>query len=184
MSETAVRQLTIEPIPDCDSAIAVWFGAIQDVRSRTVRALDGLASAALDWRDTCSLHTIGTLLYHIAAIEADWLFMDVLGTGFPPPIEALFPYDVRDGQGNLTIVTGMSLDDHWERLKIVRQLLLRVYQSMSVDDFRRARTLPDYQVTPEWVLHHLCQHEAEHRSELITLRARFERTDKKKGEAQ
>ena len=37
---------------------------------------------------------------------------------------------------------------------------------MDLTDFRRARALALYDVTPEWVLHHLCQHEAEHRSQL------------------
>ena len=46
----------------------------------------------------------------------------------------------------------------------------RAYQQMSLEDFRRARVLEAYDVTPEWVLHHLCQHEAEHRDEIIALR--------------
>jgi uncharacterized damage-inducible protein DinB len=35
--------------------------------------------------------------------------------------------------------------------------------------------LPPYDVTPEWVLHHLMQHEAEHRSQIGALRARAQR---------
>jgi len=46
---------------------------------------------------------------------------------------------------------------------------------MNIHDFRRVRRLPDYDVTPEWVLHHLTQHEAEHRSEIGALRASAER---------
>ena len=44
---------------------------------------------------------------------------------------------------------------------------------MSAENFHRVRTLPDYHVTPAWVLHHLAQHEAEHRSELQSLIARL-----------
>ncbi len=35
----------------------------------------------------------------------------------------------------------------------------------------RPRRLPGYDVTPCWVLHHLMQHEAEHRAEIARLRA-------------
>ncbi len=42
---------------------------------------------------------------------------------------------------------------------------------MSLDDFRRARNLERYDVTPAWVVHHLLQHEAEHRGEIATIRA-------------
>jgi uncharacterized damage-inducible protein DinB len=31
-------------------------------------------------------------------------------------------------------------------------------------------TLADYETTPEWVLHHLMQHEAEHRGQIGELR--------------
>jgi uncharacterized damage-inducible protein DinB len=41
--------------------------------------------------------------------------------------------------------------------------------------FRRVRRLSDCDVTPEWVIHHLMQHEAEHRGEIAALRAEAER---------
>jgi uncharacterized damage-inducible protein DinB len=56
----------------------------------------------------------------------------------------------------------------------VRGLVLEVYQQMTLEDFRRVRSLPNYDVTPEWVLHHLMQHEAEHRGQIGTLRAMAE----------
>jgi uncharacterized damage-inducible protein DinB len=36
------------------------------------------------------------------------------------------------------------------------------------------RERPDYDVTPAWVLHHLMQHEAEHRSQISGIRARLD----------
>jgi uncharacterized damage-inducible protein DinB len=162
------------PVPDCHPVIGSWLRAIEDARDRTHEALHGLSSEAVDWQDACSTHTIGTLLYHIAAIEADWLFAEVLEREFAPEISTLLPFDVRDQQDNLTHVKGETLEALWERLRILRQMLVDTYQQMSLEDFRRVRILPQYEVTPEWVLHHLCQHEAEHRSELITLRAHFE----------
>jgi hypothetical protein len=44
---------------------------------------------------------------------------------------------------------------------------------MSNDDFHRARTLERYDVAPDWVVHHLLQHEAEHRSHIAWLRDTF-----------
>jgi uncharacterized damage-inducible protein DinB len=45
---------------------------------------------------------------------------------------------------------------------------------MALPEFRRVRSLTHYDVTPEYVLHHLMQHEAEHRGQIGTLRARAE----------
>jgi uncharacterized damage-inducible protein DinB len=169
-----MKRLMIEPVPDCHPMIGSWLGAIEDCRSLTQLCLEGVSAGALDWSYSCSPHTIGTLLYHIAAIEADWLLVEVLESGFPPEVEALFPYEVRDSRGMLTIVRDVSLPDHWERLNVVRNYLLDSFQIMTLEDFHRERILPEYTVTPEWVLHHLCQHEAEHRSEIAILRSRFE----------
>jgi hypothetical protein len=113
------------------------------------------------------------VLYHLAGIEADWLYAEVLEQPeFPAEIVALFPHEVRDGQGHLSQVTGYSLAEHLQRLAVVRGLLLDVFEAKDLAEFRRVRALPYYDVTPEWVLHHLMQHEAEHRNQIGALRAK------------
>src|SRR5690606_38763814 len=113
----------------------------------------------IDWSAEEGGHTIGTLLYHIAAIEADYAIEDVLQSLWPPQISSLFPVDVRDTQGRLSIVRGETVAQHWARLEKVRAYLLSVFKDMTIQDFRRPRQMPHYRITPEWTLHHLCQHE-------------------------
>ncbi|HET7087648.1 MAG TPA: DUF664 domain-containing protein, partial [Anaerolineae bacterium] len=120
-------------------------------------------------------NSIGTLLYHLAVIEIDWLHADVLQKPWSPELETLFPFDVRDEQGHLIAVRGLSLDAHLRRLGAVRSILLDAFRGMSLDEFRRARSTQDYDVTPEWVIHHLMQHEAEHRGQIGEIRLRAER---------
>jgi uncharacterized damage-inducible protein DinB len=152
----------------------LWM--LQDARSRTLEDLEGVIPAMVDWLPPDGESSIGAVLYHLAGIEADWLYAEVLEQPeFPPAVVALFPHDVRDGQGHLSQVTGVSLEEHLQRLAAVRSLLLDVFEAMDLAEFRRVRALPHYDVTPEWVLHHLMQHEAEHRSQLASLRARAER---------
>ena len=154
--------------------IGRWLWALQDTRQRTLREFSKLSAAMLDWLPGENESSIGTVLYHIADIEADWLYVEVLEKPFPPEVAALFPYGTRDEQGHLTPVQGFGLEQYLNRLEIVRGLLLDVYQQMDLAEFRRARSLPNYDVTPEWVLHHLMQHEAEHRSQIGGLRVRAE----------
>jgi uncharacterized damage-inducible protein DinB len=156
--------------------IGQWLWALQDARQRTMRELEGLTPAMIDWLPPDGESTIGTILYHIALIEADWFYVEVLEQPFPPEIAALFPIEDRDTQGHLAHVAGFSLEEHLGRLETVRALLLGVFQQMDLSEFRRVRSLEYYDVTPEWVLHHLMQHEAEHRSQIGALRARAERT--------
>lgn len=152
----------------------LWM--LQDARSRTLEELEDVTPAMVDWLPPDGESSIGTVLYHLADIEADWLYAEVLEQpAFPPEVAALFSHATRDAQGHLTQVTGHSLEEHLQRLAVVRGLLLDVFQTMELAEFRRVRALPHYDVTPEWVLHHLMQHEAEHRSQIGALRVMAQR---------
>jgi len=168
------EQKIVDVHPSKAPEIGRWLWALQDTRQLTMEEINRLTPAMIDWLPSDNESSIGTVLYHIADIEADWLYAEVLEQPFPPEVAARFPYPTRDAQGRLTQVLGLSLEVHLQRLAMVRDLLLSVYQAMDLVDFRRVRTLPHYDVTPEWVLHHLMQHEAEHHSQLGALRASAE----------
>lgn len=175
--DTKVRaQHILAPLPGCDPVIGRALAALQEARQRTLRMVAGLDSSQLD-RALGSTSSPGTLLYHIAAIEIDWLQTDVLeGNPLPDALWALFPTDVRDSSGQLIPVNGDSLETHLARLDAVRAALIDAYRSMDAEEFRRPRALPDYDVSPEYVIHHLIQHEAEHRAEIGFVRARLEQS--------
>jgi uncharacterized damage-inducible protein DinB len=61
------------------------------------------------------------------------------------------------------------------RLDAMRGVLLSSLQGTTVAEFRRLREIRGHEMTPEWVLHHLMQHEAEHRGQIAELRAAAER---------
>lgn len=158
--------------PNFAPEIGGYVWALQDTRQRTLRALEGIEAGVLDWFPGVGGNSIGTLLYHIAAIEADWLFADILeGREFPEEVARALQYDVRDDQDHLVPVLGESLAQHLERLALVRRYLLDALRAIDADDFRRQRHFETYSVTPEWVLHHLMQREAEHRGQIGALRA-------------
>jgi uncharacterized damage-inducible protein DinB len=171
----AKEYLSVAAHVHTEPAIGQWLWALQDTRQRTLRDLSHVTAAMIDWVPSGNASSIGTVLYHIADIEADWLYVEVLEASMPPEAAALFPSTTRDAQGNLTHIQGFSIEQHLSRLATVRGLLLDVYGQMSLLDFRRARSFAKYDVTPEWVLHHLIQHEAEHRGQIGSLRAEAER---------
>ncbi len=166
-------RLFFQPLAGYEPEVGRAIWPVEDARRRTAHTLAGMDMQRVDWAPPGEA-SLGTLLYHVAAIEASWLYEEALGRPLPPAVEALFPYPVRDAQERLTAVTGESLDTHWARLVEVRRRLLAAYQTMTLEDFRRVRALPEYDVSPEWVLHQLMQHEAEHRGHMAALRAKAE----------
>jgi uncharacterized damage-inducible protein DinB len=168
MTEETPRRLIVEITASQDPEIGRWVWALEDTRRETLRSLKGLDQLVLDWTPPRGGNSIATLLYHIAAIELDWLYAEVLQAPEPWPasVTALFPENVRDDQSQLSEIRGEPLADLVCRLDVVRSSLLEAFRDMTLQEFRRARSLPDYDVTPEWVLHHLMQHEAEHRGHI------------------
>jgi uncharacterized damage-inducible protein DinB len=164
--QAEVEQLRVELMPALDPEIGRALWLLEGARGRLKETLVKLDPDWLDWEPYPGGNSVGTLLYHIAAIELDWLFCEVLEQEFSAEAQALLPHPVRNETGRLFPVTAVSLPTHLQRLDAARQLLLDVYADLTLADFRRARHLPQYHVTPEWVLYHLTQHETEHRGQI------------------
>jgi uncharacterized damage-inducible protein DinB len=162
--------LALEPIAD-DPEVGRWLSAMEDCRRDTLKVLEGVTDGMMDVRPAGSDNSIGSILYHVALVEADWLLADIFGMVDATSAEPeLLPFADRDEAGKLTMVEGESLQQHLDRLAAVRTILLRRLGPMPSDDFHRLRTRERFDVTPAWVVHHLLQHEAEHRSEIDRLK--------------
>ena len=92
--------LILAPVSGYANDVGVWLSALQDARQRTLRVLENIEPQWLDFVPENGGESIGTILYHLAVIEADWLYVEVLqAASYPPEINALFPHDVRDVDG-------------------------------------------------------------------------------------
>jgi uncharacterized damage-inducible protein DinB len=145
--------------------IGQWLSALEETRERTMELLNSIEPDWTDFIPDDSEESIGTILYHIAAIEASWLYTEVLQTPFPMEVEEIFPLDVRADDGTLT-PTMDGMQKHLDRLKIVREKLLEGFSKISQKEFVTTKQFEEYSVSPVYVLHHLMQHEAEHRSQI------------------
>ena len=176
MEPTTREQRILERPTGYDPLLAPWIAMLEDARQRTKAAVQGISNPVVDWTPPEGGNTIGTLLYHIMAIEMSYLYEDMLQvTDFPPELAQLIVYDVRDNEGRLTAVRGEPLGIHLLRLDVARTQLLKTLRAMTPTEFRRERTVEEYDITPEWALYHLMQHEAEHRGQIMELRQRAEK---------
>lgn len=164
---TGRRRLELTGPEKSHPVVGVWLAALAECRERTLELVDGIDAASIDVDHPLTSNSIGTLLYHIAAIEADWLYVDVLGESrFPPDVVELLPHDVREGSPRLTPVRGVALDTHLERLAGIRRRLVATFAPMSLERFQEMRALDHYDVSPAWVAYHLLEHEAGHCAEM------------------
>ncbi len=160
---------TLQPMAAAPE-VGRWLSAMVDARRRTLRELHTVTSEMLDWRPNAPLNSMGTLLYHVALVEADWLVDDIQARPYPGWLRELLPYPDRDGNGRLIQVDGRPMAEHLERLDRVRRLVLGELKSMTPDEFHAVLVRERYDVSPAYILHHLLQHEAEHRAHIAWLR--------------
>lgn len=177
MTEGGREILALAPIT-AQPQVGLLLAALGDSRRRTLRELEAVTDEAVSWQPDEPLSSIGQLLYHVALIEVDWLLSDIaqLDTdAWPDWISVEFPIDVRDDAGRLARVPPEPLERSLERLARVRAYLLEALESMDDLDLHALREQPTYDVTPAWTLHHLIQHEAEHRAHIAFVRDAYAR---------
>jgi uncharacterized damage-inducible protein DinB len=150
--------------------IGRYLTMLADCRQETIVVIKKTREDLLYWRRNDFDSSISDLLYHIALVEADWLHTEVLEAPFPESLKQHLPFDDRDPQGRLIHVGSERLEDSIIRLEKVRGMLNTTFSAMNLQEFRRLRHLARYDVNPEWVLHHLLQHEAEHRGQINMMR--------------
>jgi hypothetical protein len=94
------EQKVVDVILSKEPESGCWLWAIQDMRQSTLRELEGLASPMIDWLPPENESSIDTILYHMADIEADWPYVEVLEQPLPPEVAALF--QVQRGMGRVS----------------------------------------------------------------------------------
>ncbi|MED1205757.1 DinB family protein [Heyndrickxia acidicola] len=165
MKKTA---LVVSSLPGFEKEIGRWLWCLEDVRKDLLHELNGISQIVLDGKID-ERQTIGSLLYHIALVEADWLYEEVLCTEWDPEIRSLLPAEIRSEDGSMTHIEGQSLEGHLHRLNKVRETFLSHFKTMDLEDWRKPRNLEKYDVTPEWVVYHLIEHESHHRGQIFHL---------------
>lgn len=165
-----VRPLHLDPATGFAPLVGRFVTMFADTRRRLHRDLSDLDATQLDLTPDWAPNSIGTLVYHIAAIELDWTFADILETDFPPGAHEWFPYDVRDHNG-LLVALVEPLATHKDRLVWVRDQLFEALGSLHDADLDGTRTSGGEELGVGFILHHLMQHEAEHRGQIGEIRA-------------
>ena len=165
--------LAAKPLEGYPPEIDVWLWAMEAAREKTKTYVGVIDQSVVDWAGPEGHeNSIGTLLYHIAAVEMGWLYFNMLEQPERFPEED-FPFEPFS-EGRITPVMGVSLDDHLARLGRSRAIFLERIKEITLTDWSRLRSPESegYEVSPAWMVFHLVEHEAGHAAQIGVMKKR------------
>lgn len=171
------KRTVLSPAPGLPSAIGYYVSAMDEVREQLRDAVSPLSDEQLARRAVPGAHSIGALVLHIG--EAEWWWMRCVISGHSltdedkrqPYWDALLRPDEFAGKG---YSAQFCLDTIAELRRQTHEFLA----SFSDDDLDRiyshTRGERTIEVSLRWVLHHLADHEAQHKGQILMLKRLLE----------
>ncbi|MFX1415414.1 MAG: DinB family protein [Promethearchaeota archaeon] len=173
MSEEAKRVITLDREDGLSPRVALLYSMMEKVRGRLFSRIESLSDVDIDYSPHGrSIETIGTLLFHIAAVEWSWIFEDIGGKEMDyEKWKQAFP--LRE---DIDQLTGQRVEFYFDRLNEVRQEVLEWLRGIDDEELDRLIDLGHAEVSIEWVLFHLIEHEAMHIGQISVLSRMYDMT--------
>jgi uncharacterized damage-inducible protein DinB len=134
---------------------------LEETRNRLLEQLEGLSQETLDYTPSINkIETIGTLLFHIAAVEWSYIFEDIdkLEMGYE---EWKYAFALREKLDPAQL-TGEPLKFYFQKLSDVRNDVIKRLKKLEDNELERFITIGKRELTIEWILYHLIYHESIH----------------------
>lgn len=149
------------------------LAGMEEVRGQLREAVAELSDEEIRRRTIAGTHSIGALVLHIG--EAEWWWMNCIIQGHKVTDEdsqQSFWDVLEDPEGFAT--KGYSASYCLETIDAIREETRRFLSSLSDKDLENIYTHTREETTLEaslrWILHHLIDHEAQHKGQILMLK--------------
>lgn len=141
--------------------IAEIYGMLIETRTKLFKEVEGITQEQLDYSpNILKFETIGTLLFHIEAIEFSWFYEDIFKEEMNDE-DWKYAFALRKTLDPPQLI-GRPLSFYLKRLEELRKRIFETLQSMVDEDLYSVVDSGGRKFTIYWILHHIHQHEALH----------------------
>ena len=154
--------------------VSNYYSMLQEVRERLLSIIDDLDEEMLDFTpDERNFETIGTLLFHIAAIEWSWVFEDIDGlemdyNKFKHAFALRSDVDIPQQKNK-------KKQFYLNHLKEVREEVFQRLTKFSDEDLDKIIESDAEKFSIEWILFHILEHETMHIGQILLLKRFYEK---------
>jgi uncharacterized damage-inducible protein DinB len=163
----------LTPHPGLSTGIGYYLRGMEEVRSQVVAAVKPIPDGLIGKPAFLGAHSIGGLVLHIG--EAEWFWMQMVVTGHELTEEdKKAPYwDILDDVEAVSR-NGFTTEFCLHEVEKIRNQTRDVLFSYSDKDLERTIIYERHGKTTEhnlrWILHHLIDHEAQHKGQILMLK--------------
>jgi len=170
----AIERNVIEPVAGVSNEIGFYLAEMNEVREQLREAVSDLTREQVAERAVEGAHSIGALALHIG--EAEWYWIECVIGG----------HKLTDEDKNSQFWDVLKDPEKFGRLNFSAEDCLRVVgeiregaraklASLNDDDldgklFHMERRENKYEFSLRWILHHLVDHEAQHKGQILMLK--------------
>jgi len=168
-----MRQRILTPHPGLSTGIGYYLSGMEEVRSQLDAAVKTIPDDLIGKPAFLGAHSIGALVLHIG--EAEWFWMQMVVSGHQLTEEdKQAPYwDILDDVEGVAR-NGYSTEFCLHEAEKIRNQTRDVLFSYNDKDLERIITFERHGKTTEhnlrWILHHLIDHEAQHKGQILMLK--------------
>ena len=168
-----MRRRVLTPHPGLSTGIGYYLGGMEEVRRQLTVAVKDIPEDLIGKPAFLGAHSIGGLVLHIG--EAEWFWMQMVVSGHQLTEEdKKAPYwDVLDDVDGVAR-NGYTAEFCLQEIEKIRNQTRDVLFSYNDKDLERIISFERHGERSEynlrWILHHLIDHEAQHKGQILMLK--------------
>ncbi len=168
-----MAQHVLTPHPGLSTGIGYYLSGMEEVRGQVVEAVKDIPDDLIGKPPFLGAHSIGGLVLHIGEGEWFWMQMVVSGHNLTEEDKQAAYWDILDDVERVTrsgYTTQFCLLEV-EKIRNQTRDLLFSYSDADLDrmvEFERQGKVTEHSL--RWILHHLIDHEAQHKGQILMLK--------------
>jgi uncharacterized damage-inducible protein DinB len=168
-----MSQHVLNPHSGLSTGIGYYLGGMEEVREQVVNAVKNIPEDLLGTPAFLGAHSIGALVLHIGEAEWFWMQMVVSRQPLTDEVKQSAFWDVLE-EPKAFAKKGYSADFCLQEVEKIRNQTRDVLFSRNDADLDRMISFERRGKTNEyslrWILHHLMDHEAQHKGQILMLK--------------
>ena len=163
----------LNPAPGVSRGIGFYLAGLEEVREQLRKTISGMTTEQIGRRAVPGAHSIGALVLHIGEAEWFWMQCNVSGHKLSDEDRRAPYWDVlEDPEGFAS--KGYSAEFCLQEIDRIRKQTRDTLLSLGDDDLERIfsfeRRGQTHEQSLRWILHHLIDHEAQHKGQILMLK--------------